>query len=117
MLLYLPFLMVARIVIAFNLKTQSEKKDAPISYQAHLLIVVGVALTVVPLTGIAKVMLLLIGDVLLGHVATILMPSRTFVGETPRRAALAGMFFLAGSYFSANELVSLTAHDIYHANA
>lgn len=34
MLLYLPFLLAAKFVIAFNLKTESQKKDAPMSYQA-----------------------------------------------------------------------------------
>lgn len=120
MLLYLPLLLAARFVIAFHLKTQNEKtekKDAPVSYEALVLIVVGVGFTVLPLTGLVRVVLLLIGILLLGRVVTILMPSRTFVEKTPRRAALAGMFFLTGSYFSANELVSLTAHDVYHANA
>lgn len=117
MLLYLPLLLAARFVIAFHLKTENEKKDVPVSYEALVLIVVGVGFTILPVTGIAKIILLLIGILLLGRVVILLMPSRTFVEKTPRRAALAGMFFLTGSYFSANELVTLTAHDIYRANA
>ncbi|WCC79634.1 MFS transporter [Cutibacterium equinum] len=117
MLLYLPLLLVARFVIAFNLESEDSKKDTPISYEALALIVVGVTATILPLKGIAKVILLLIGIALLWRVAILLMPEHTFSRRTPRRAALAGMFFLTGSYFSANELVGLTAHDIYHANA
>lgn len=117
MLLYLPLLLVARLVIAINVKSDDEKKDAPISYEALILIIVGVTVTVLPLTGIGKVILLLIGVALLGRAATLLMPAHTFSQRTPRRAALAGMFFLTGSYFAANELVSLTAHDIYALDA
>lgn len=117
MLLYLPLLVVARIVIAVNLDTQEREADAPFSYLALLLIVVGVGVTVVPATGALKIALLVVGVVLLGRVVVLLMPEGTFTQRTPRRAALAGMFFLTGGYFVANELVTLTAHDIYHAGA
>lgn len=117
MLLYLPLLLVARFVIAFNLKSEGKKKDAPISYKALALIIIGVTVAMLHLTGIAKVVMLVISIVILGRVVVLLMPAHTFSQRTPRRAALAGMFFLTGSYFAANELVSLTAHDIYHANA
>ncbi|MDU1589663.1 MAG: MFS transporter [Cutibacterium avidum] len=116
-LLYLPFLLAARFVIAFNLKTESQKKDAPMSYQALFLIIIGVGVTIVPIAGIGKILLLLVGIGLLTRVAILLMPSGTFSQRTQRRAALAGMFFLTGSYFAANELVSLTAHDLFDASA
>lgn len=117
MLLYLPLLVVARIVIAFSLKSEGNRKDAPFSYAALLLIIVGVGATVIPATGILKIVLLLAGIIVLGRVVILLMPAGTFTQSTPRRAALAGMFFLTGGYFVANELVVLTAHDIYHASA
>ncbi|MSS46214.1 MFS transporter [Cutibacterium sp. WCA-380-WT-3A] len=117
MLLYLPLLLVARFAITFSLKSEDNTKDTPISYEALALIIFGVTATIFPLRGIAKVVLLLVGIAFLGRVAILLMPTHTFSQRTPRRAALAGMFFLTGSYFSANELVSLTAHDIYHADA
>lgn len=117
MLLYLPLLLVARVVIALNLKKQSDQKEAPISYTALLLIIIGVSLTVIPSSGALKVVLLILGAMTLGWVVKLLMPEGTFLGNTPRRAALAGMFFLTGCYFSANELVGLTAHDVFHAEA
>ncbi len=117
MLLYLPFLLVARVVIAVNLTIDSQRKDAPFSYVALLLIVVGVGMTVIPATGAIKIILLVAGIIILGRVAVLLMPTHTFTKKTPRRAALAGMFFLTGSYLCANELVSLTAHDIFQAGA
>lgn len=115
MLLYLPLLLVARLVIAFNLKVEGKRKDAPFSHSALLLIVVGVGVTIIPVTGFVKVLLLLVGLAVLGRVVVLLMPDGTFTQKTPRRAGLAGMFFLTGSYFTANELIGLTAHDLYQA--
>ncbi len=117
MLLYLPLLVVTRIVIAFNLKKEGTKKDAPFSYMALLLIIAGVTVTIIPTSGIVKIALLIVGVVVLGRVVILLMPTGTFRQHTPRRDALAGMFFLTGGYFVANELVSITAHDIYLARA
>lgn len=117
MLLYLPLLIAARIVIAMNLKDNRQRKDAPFSYTSLVLIVVGVALTAVPATGILRGLLLIVGVTLLGCVTALLLPAGTFTQNTPRRAALAGMFFLTGSYFAANELISLTAHDLFDAGA
>lgn len=115
MLLYLPFLLLARLVIALNLKTERKRNNTPFSYTALLFIILGVGITVIPTTGIIKIIILLVGLTILGRVVVLLMPTGTFTQKTPRRAALAGMFFLTGSYFAANELISLTAHDLYHA--
>ncbi|MGJ9628996.1 MFS transporter [Actinotignum sp. GS-2025c] len=115
MLLYLPLLLVARFVIALNLQTEGERKESPFSYTALLLIVAGVGITIIPASGPLKIVLMVIGVAVLGRVAVLLMPQSTFTQKTPRRAALAGMLFLTGGYFAGNELVSLTAHDLYRA--
>lgn len=117
MLLYLPFLVIARIIVAVNLQTDGSRKDSPFSYAALLMIIAGVTATIIPANGVIKIGLLITGMLFLGRVAIVLMPKGTFTQLTSRRAALAGMFFLTGSYFAANELVSLTAHDIYRAGA
>lgn len=78
MLLYLPLLLVTRFVIAFNLESEDSKKDTPISYEAFALIIVDVTATILPLKGIGKVILLLIGIALLWRVAILLMPEHTF---------------------------------------
>lgn len=115
MLLYLPLLLVARIIVAVSLKVETQPGTPPFSYKALILMIIGVSLTIVPATGATKVLLLVAGAVVLGRVAIVLMPLHTFLDKTPRRAALAGMFFLTGSYFSANELIGLTAHDVFQA--
>ncbi len=115
MLLYLPLLLVARFVIALNLTTEGERKKSPFSVTALLLINVGLGITVLPAAGALKIVLMVTGVAVLGYVAVLLMPQGTFTRATPRRAALAGMLFLTGGYFAGNELVSLTAHDLYRA--
>lgn len=50
-MLYLPLLLVARFVIAFNLESEDSKKDTPISYEAFALIIVDVTATILPLKG------------------------------------------------------------------
>ncbi|MGJ9715594.1 MFS transporter [Actinotignum sp. GS-2025b] len=115
MLLYLPLLLIARFVIALNLQTEGERKESPFSYTALLLIVAGVGITIIPASGPLKIVLMVIGVAVLGRVAVLLMPQGTFTQKTSRRAALAGMLFLTGGYFAGNELVSLTAHDLYQA--
>ncbi|WP_227712755.1 MFS transporter [Nanchangia anserum] len=117
MVLYLPFLVVARLAVAVNIVSEDGTGKGTISYKALILIVLGVTATVLPVTGMAKVILLCGGVALLGRVVVLLLPAQTFSRRSPRRAALAGMFFLTGSYFAANELVGLTAHDIYGAHA
>ncbi|MDO4411677.1 MFS transporter [Cutibacterium sp.] len=117
MILYLPLLILARIVVALNLKNHDTKNDAPLSLVVLFLIITGVGLTIIPAAGAFKIILLLLGLVILGRAAVLLMPEGTFIKRTPRRAALSGMFFLTGSYFVANELVSLTVHDIFHVGA
>lgn len=115
MLLYLPLLLAARVLVALNLKTERTAKESPFPFKAVLLICVGVLLTIIPSSGYLKAVLMAVGFVLLARVVVILMPTGTFFDKKPRKMALAGMFFLTASYFSANELIGLTAHDVYSA--
>lgn len=117
MLLYLPLLVVARVVVALNLNVEKEEQDSPFPFQAIVLITTGVALTIIPFTGYAKIFVLLLGMVVLARVAKLLMPSGTLTDKKPRKMALGGMFFLTAAYFSANELIGLTGHDVFSAGA
>lgn len=117
MLLYLPFLLIARFIVAANLRSRQKTKKAPLPFSAALGAGLGIFLTIVPLQGIGKYLLGLLGLAILGWVTVYLMPAGTFWQAAPRKRALAGMFFLTASYFSANELVTLTAHDLFHANS
>lgn len=118
MLIYLPFLLAARILIALNLKTtQKTDKDAPIPFATSILVVIGVGITIIPVHGVFKIATICLGVAVLGWVAVKLMPTGTFTQNFPRKKALATMFFLTGAYFAANELISMTAHDLYHSPA
>ncbi len=115
MLIYLPFLIAARSLLAASLEAKQETKDAQIPFKAVALITVAVCLTVIPVGGAWKYVFMVVGVALLGWAAVLLLPSNTFFTRTPRHRALAGMFFLTGGYFAANELIALTYHDIYQA--
>ncbi|MDO4887998.1 MAG: MFS transporter [Actinomycetaceae bacterium] len=117
MLMYLPFLVAARFVIALNLKLEPKGEKSPIPFGSVLLITVGVSLTIVPLSGVPGRLTMLVGVLVLARVVTLLLPVGTFTTDDVRRRALAVMFFLTGSYFAANELVSLTYHDLFGATA
>lgn len=118
MLIYLPFLLAARILIAVNLKTnQKTDKDAPIPFATAILVTVGVGVSIIPVHGNMKILTTCVGVSILAWVSVKLMPSGTFTQRFPRKKALATMFFLTGAYFAANELISMTAHDIYRSPA
>lgn len=117
MLIYLPFILIARFIITLNLHAEQSEQKSPMLFRQVLFMSAGITLTIVPLPGTWKIIVMLIGLVILAIAAVWLMPQGTFCANAPRKRALAGMFFLTGAYFTANELISLTAHDIYHLQA
>lgn len=117
MLCYLPFLLAARIVIAHNLDAEQHSDDSPMPLKATGLIAVGITLMIVPVPAPWRYVLMVAGFLILGRVAVISMPRHTFTTGGIRLHALAGLFFLTGAYYSANELVTLSYHDLFGGNA
>ena len=117
MLIYLPLLIAARFVVALNLDRKQMTRKAPIPFAQVLVLSVAVTLTVLPVAGALRGLCIAGGVALLLQASVVLLPRGTFTARAPRKRALAGMFFLTGAYFAANELVGLTAHDLYHAQA
>ena len=117
MLLYLPFLLAARFVIAFSLNSQQKTQKTPLPLTAAIGMCLGVLLTILPARGWSKYLLSILGILILCWVTVKLMPRATFTENAPRKRVLAGMFFLTAAYYSTNELITLTAHDLYNANA
>lgn len=66
MLLYLPFLLIARFIVAANLRSRQKTKKAPLPFSAALGAGLGIFLTIVPLQGIGKYLLGLLGLAILG---------------------------------------------------
>lgn len=117
MLCYLPFLLAARIVIAENLDADQHSDDSPMPLKATGLIAIGITLIIVPVPSPWKYVLMIAGFLILGWVAIISMPPHTFTTGGIRLHALAGLFFLTGAYYSANELVTLSYHDLFGGDA
>ncbi|MDO4909882.1 MAG: MFS transporter [Corynebacterium sp.] len=115
MLMYLPLVLVARFVIALNLHGESEKSENPIPYSSMPLLIAGISLTILPVSGTWRILCIVGGVLLLARATVMLMPKGTFTRKTPRRAALSGMFFLSGGYFAADTLMVYTAHDLFDA--
>lgn len=117
MLCYLPFLLAARIIIAENLDSNQHPDDSPMPLKATGLIAIGIILMIVPVPSPWKYVLMVSGFLILGWVAIISMPPHTFTTGGIRLHALAGLFFLTGAYYSANELVTLSYHDLFSGSA
>lgn len=114
MLLYLPFMVAARIVIVFAMNEDNfSQKKAPFPLQTGLLLAAGIALTVLPTAGVIKYVTMFMGIALMALVTTKILPRGTFTYPSTRHRALAVMFFMTGGYFAANDLVSLTFHDVF----
>ncbi|MDO4911437.1 MAG: MFS transporter [Corynebacterium sp.] len=115
MLMYLPLVLVARFIIALNLHTESAESENPIPYSSMPLLIAGISLTILPVSGTWRILCIVGGVLLLARATVMLMPKGTFRKKTPRRSALAGMFFLSGGYFAADTLMVYTAHDLFEA--
>ncbi|WP_242491826.1 MFS transporter [Actinomyces minihominis] len=117
MLIYLPLLVLARWIIAMNLKTRTKSRPSPLDLRGAVMLGSGLALTIAPVTGVLRIVLVLAGVAVLIAGAVKVLPPGTFTNSSPRYAAIAVMFFLTGTYFAANEVITLTHHDVYAAGA
>lgn len=111
MVLYLPILVTARWVVAVQLRDHRPTGSGRLTIGAALLLGVGLALTIVPLTGTAKTVSVLAGVGVLIAGAVRALPAGTFGLRSPRHRALALLFGLTGSYFAGDAVIALTAHD------
>ncbi|MDO4240997.1 MAG: MFS transporter [Microbacteriaceae bacterium] len=118
MVCYLPLLLAIRVLMAINIDTSKAKTSKPnFKFSTIIFIVLAVSVTLIPAAGWVKIAALVGGAAVLGYVVTQLMPPGTFWDSKPRKMALAGMFFLTSSYFTADQLVALTAHDLFNFDA
>lgn len=111
MVLYLPVLVVGRWVVASQLRDHRPRSSAALPLVSALLLGTGLALTIVPATGGARIVLVIAGVVVLAVVAVRVLPAGTFTLRSPRHQALALLFGLTGIYFAGDAVVALTAHD------
>lgn len=116
MIIYLPLLLAGRWLIAASMRDDSREDRASLGIGGALLLGVGLALTILPVTGWPKTVCVVAGTVVLFYGAWRVLPPGTFALATPRHAAIGLYFGLVGAYFAVNAIVSLTAHDVLHVS-
>ncbi|MDO5726324.1 MAG: MFS transporter [Bowdeniella nasicola] len=132
MILYLPFLLLSRWLIARNLDDQTTGKPSPLPLIGSLLLGVGIGLTIIPVDVLAgrlaiavnaqaaatvKIILVLAGVMVLGYAAWRILPPATFQMRHPRSALLVLLLWLMGCYFGGMEVIALTGHDVLGLDA
>lgn len=123
LVLYLPVLIVARVVAARQLQgtMQSTSKTERLNLGSAILLACGVALlaivglTAVPIwiafaAGIAGVTMALLA-------ARALLPAGSLILRRGRPAALGTMGLLTGAYFGAQAIMSIVVYDVFDASA
>ncbi|MGC4152638.1 MAG: MFS transporter [Propionicimonas sp.] len=111
MVLYLPVLVAGRWMVASHLPDHRPQRSGALSLASAALLGVGLALTILPVEGGAKVALVILGSVVLTIGALRVLPAGTFALRSPRHRALALLFGLTGVYFAGDAVIALTAHD------
>jgi len=119
LVLYLPLMLVARIVLAHQLKgtQQSGGGKEPLPLGSAALLAGGVALVSVTgiqhLSGVLAIGAGLVGTAAALAAARVLLPEGTMRIRRGRPAAVATMGVLTGSYFGAAEIVSIVVEECF----
>ena len=111
MVLYLPLLVAGRWMVASQLRDHRPKGSGGLPLTSALLLGMGIALTIVPAAGGAKIALVAAGSMVLAVGAVRVLPAGTFTLRSLRHRALALLFGLTGVHFAAEAVIALTAHD------
>jgi MFS family permease len=117
MLLYLPLLLLARMMIARYMPERTEdvaREKAPWGWS--IVLATGSAVLSLPL-GTWSVVAMLVGGGVILWATTALLPSGTFRASDGRRAALSALMMTAAVYFGASMVLSVVAHDAFGLDA
>lgn len=117
MLLYLPFLLMARMMVTRYMperKGQAAREKAPWSWS--IVLAAGSAVLSLPL-GTWSAGAVLVGAGLMLWAARALLPARTFRASQGRRAGLTALMATAAVYFGATMVLSVVAHDSFGLGA
>lgn len=117
MLVYLPLLLLARMMIA---RYMPERADALAREQApwgwSIVLAIGSAVLALPL-GVWSVAAVLVGGGLMLWATAVLLPSGTFRASRGRRAGLSALLVTSAVYFGATMVLSVVAYDSFGIGA
>ncbi|WP_136519010.1 MFS transporter [Cellulomonas telluris] len=113
MLLYLPLLLVARVLVARYMPERTEEvpeEKAPWAWAVVL--ATGSAVIALPL-GAWSAAAVAAGALLMLRATAAVLPGGTFRASSGRRAALTALMVTAAVYFGATMVLSVVAHDVF----
>lgn len=113
MLLYLPFLLLARLMIARYMPERTEqvaREKAP--WKWSIVLATGSAVLSLPL-GTWSAATVFVGAGLMLSASSAILPGGTFRATSGRRAGLTALMVTAAVYFGASMVLSVIAHDVF----
>lgn len=113
MVLYLPVLLLARMVVARYMPERAEEVPAEKAPWGWSLVLAGGAAVLVLPLGVWSAVALVGGAALVLLAARAVLPAGTFGASGGRRAALAALAAIAAVYFGASMVLSVVAHDTF----
>ena len=117
LVLYLPLLLVARMMIARSLPPESgESRTEEAPWRWSVVLATGAVLLSLPVGELSAAAVIIGGGLMLGA-AWALLPPHSFTAATGRRAGLSALMVTAAVYFGASMVLSVVAHDAFGLEA